>query len=599
MPASHTFTCWLLIVLAGVLCYLNALGNGFVFDDSAYLSSPLVRQFRPLAVFFQSGIHPDLYRPLTLLSLACDFHCYGDQPLGYHLSSLLLHLLNALLVFQLSNHILARQSAALLAALFYVLHPLQTEVVSWISSRGDLLMSLFFLAGLLCHLRARTRRGRVLAWFLYGCSILSKESGFVLPAVAYCYDALLAAPVRPFRHLFAFTRAWLVRHYGYALVLALALALRWNAAEAAELVSANFLADADAVSRLLTLPAILLRYLLLIVFPLHLSADYSYASIPLVRTPLNPYFIAGLLAAGALLYLPLRSSSPPLVFAAAFGWLAFLPASNLLVLAPSGMAERYLHPVLPALALLLGLAAKTSFLKQTALRYRLAGHALAAVLLLLMAARTMDRNRDWASDYALFSAVVALYPDNARARENLAHAHYQRGDVNGAVEHYKRAIAINPHWVRPYYNLGLLYSAEGLYHAAIRTFQAALELNPVHAGVHYNTGLAHQKMGRHATAILHYEKTLRQSPDHVRAVFNLGRAYHHLGQYPQAIRAYQTTLTLDPSRTSAYYHLGELYRTTGDFCRMTAAWQTLLRLVPHHPEAARLRSLIQTFQKNP
>ena len=595
MPAVHTLKCWFLIVLAGALCYLNALGNGFVFDDSAYLSSSLVHQFRPLATFLQSSIHPDLYRPLTLLSLACDFRCYGDQPLGYHLSSLLLHLLNALLVFQLSSHILARQSAALLAALFYALHPLQTEVVSWISSRGDLLMSFFFLAGLLCHIRARTYRGRVLAWFLYGCSILSKESGFVLPAVAYCYDALFAAPARPFRHLFTFTRAWLVRHWGYALVLALALALRWNAAEAAEPISANFLADADAVSRLLTLPAILLRYLLLIVFPLHLSADYSYASIPLVQTPLDPYFIGGLFAAGALLYLPLRASSPPLVFAAAFGWLAFLPASNLLVLAPSGMAERYLHPVMPALALLLGIAAKTWFTK----RYRIAGSALVAVVLLLMAVRTIDRNRDWASDYALFSAVVALYPDNARARENLAHAHYQQGDVKAAIEHYKRAIAINPHRVHPYYNLGLLYNAEEQYRTAIRVFNAALELNPEHAGVHYNTGLAYQKMGRHAAAIPHYEKALHQSPDHVRAVFNLGRAYQHLGQYSQAIRAYQTTLTLDPNRTKAYYHLGELYRTTGDLCRMTTAWQTLLRLVPHHPEAERLRSLLQPCKKNP
>ncbi|MCY4602934.1 MAG: tetratricopeptide repeat protein [Gemmatimonadetes bacterium] len=595
MPAVHTLKCWFLIVLAGALCYLNALGNGFVFDDSAYLSSPLVHQFRPLAAFLQSSIHPDLYRPLTLLSLAGDFHCYGDQPLGYHLSSLLLHLLNSLLVFQLSYHILARQSAALLAALFYALHPLQTEVVSWISSRGDLLMSLFFLAGLLCHIRTRTRRGRVLAWFLYGCSILSKESGFVLPAVAYCYDALLATPAHPFRHLFTFTRAWLVRHWGYVLVLTLALALRWNAAEAAEPVSANFLADADAISRLLTLPAILLRYLLLIVFPLHLSADYSYASIPLVRTPLDPYFIAGLLAAGALLYLPLRTSSPPLVFAAAFGWLAFLPASNLLVLAPSGMAERYLHPVMPALALLFGLATKTWFTK----RYRIAGFAIVAIVLLLMAVRTIDRNRDWASDYALFSAVVALYPDNARARENLAHAHYQQGDVKGAVEHYKRAIAINPHRVRPYYNLGLLHNAEGQYRPAIRIFKAALELNPNHAGVHYNTGLAYQKMSRHAPAIPHYKKTLRQSPEHARAAFNLGRAYQHLGQYSQAIESYQTALTLDPSRTSAYYHLGELYRTTGDFCRMTTAWQTLLRLVPHHSEAERLRSLLQPCEKNP
>lgn len=584
----------LYVVLAGALCYANALGNGFVFDDAAYIGSPLVRQFDPLAAFGESWIRPDLYRPLTLLSLGLDFRLYGEQPFGYHLSSVLLHLLNALLVHQLALRLLTRRGAALGAALFYAVHPLQTEVVTWISSRGDLLMSSFFLAGLLCHMRAERGGWRVLAWILCGLGALSKESGFVLPAVAWCHDALLAAPKPPLRQLPAFTLAWLRRHWGYGLVLVLVLALRWQVAAEGP-ASANFLADAEPAARLMTLPVILLRYLLLIVFPLRLSADYSHASIPLVQTPLDPLFPIAVVALGALLYIPFRAAPLP-AFIAAYSLLALLPASNFLVLAPSGMAERYLHPVMPALALLCGLAVRAGSDRLRTPARRNAGRAFAAAALLLLAARTVDRNPDWASDHALFSAVLAVYPDNARACDNLAHCYYRRGHTREAIAYYKRAIAIAPDRVRTHYNLGLLYNAAGRHRKAIQAFAGALRLNPDHAGAHYNAGLAHQKIGRPAEAVGHYRQTLRLDVDHARAAFNLGRAYQQLDQPRAAIEAFATAVALDPRRLAAHYHLGQLYRATGDFARMAEAWNALLQLDPDHREAARLRQLLNAHK---
>ena len=138
--------------------------------------------------------------------------------------------------------------------------------------------------------------------------------------------------------------AWCKRHWGYGVALLGVLALRWLALADAPAgpVSTNFLADLDPWQRLGTAVAILPRYLLLIVAPLHLSADYSYRSIPRWRR-LGLWFVAGSVCVAALVALPWVVRSRLLVFASAFFAACLLPVANVLFLAPSGMAERYLH----------------------------------------------------------------------------------------------------------------------------------------------------------------------------------------------------------------------------------------------------------------
>ena len=135
------------IVLLGLCCYANTLGNGFVFDDSAYLASAMVRQLAIGEIFAANWMGLDISRPLALLSLGCDFLLYGRSPKGFHLTNTLLHVINGLLLYALVRQLVSDGRAALWATLLYICHPLQTEVVGWVSARGDLLASSFFLSG--------------------------------------------------------------------------------------------------------------------------------------------------------------------------------------------------------------------------------------------------------------------------------------------------------------------------------------------------------------------------------------------------------------------------------------------------------------------
>ena len=132
LPTSHLSY----IAALALACYANTLGNGFVFDDSAYLASDAVRSLALGELFGASWMGLAWYRPLTLLSLGLDFQLFGEVPWGYHLTNVLLHVVNSLLLYALARDLLGEGRAALWAALLYASHPFQTEVVAWVSARA-------------------------------------------------------------------------------------------------------------------------------------------------------------------------------------------------------------------------------------------------------------------------------------------------------------------------------------------------------------------------------------------------------------------------------------------------------------------------------
>jgi tetratricopeptide (TPR) repeat protein len=588
------------ICLLGLLCYANTAGNGFVFDDSAYLVSPLVRNLAVLDILGTNWLGLDIYRPLTLLSLALDFRLFAEEPFGYHLTNLLLHLANGTLFYVLARRLLNHASAALWAAMLYVAHPIQTEVVAWVSTRGDLLGTLFFLAGFLVHRHAeelgpenRSRMPwRPLAWTFCASAVLAKETAIVLPAVllwhALCLDKSRS-------HFASFALTWLKRHWGYGVAIAVVLILRWqvlaNEAALAGPASTNFLAELGFLQRLSTVVAILPRYLLLLILPRHLSADYSHASIPPVSTVFDPWLAIGLAAVAALVLIPKIWASRFLAFSTGSFWLCLLPVSNLLFLAPSGMAERYLHLAMIPVSLAAGWGGRR-WLSEKPCKSPIAWIVVLSALAAL-SITTIERNRDWRSNYTLFSAVLQHYPRNARAHDNLAFVFYQREEYPLAIHHYRQAVLIQPTRVRTHFNLGFLYSQLRRYDEAIESFKTALSFNPNHIETHFNLGLAYQKTRRYQEAIGHYRTTLHLDRRHFKASYNLGRVYEEVERLDAAVQQYQALLRLDANFTKAHHRLGEVFRRQGRYQEMSAAWTTVLRLDPDHREAERIRRFVR------
>ena len=506
------------------LAYAGSLANGFVFDDSAYLGSPAIRDFDLRVLVLGNWAGLDLYRPLALISIAADHALWGDRPAGFHLTNVLLHGAVTWLVWWLARPLTGHR-AAWIASLVFGLHPLQSAVVYWISARADLLAAGLVLLGLGAHLRAVSGENpaRGWRWLAIGCCALAplaKETGALLPVAAWWLDRCRPAS-GAWTPLARHGLDWLRRHPGHVAALAAALVLRTAvvAGGAGPPESANFLASAGPADRWAAAVAILGRYASLVVFPLHLSADYSFASIALsgVRDPWLYAGLAVLVGLGAAV----RRQEGMASFAAGAFLLAWLPASNLLVLAPSAMAERYVYAGFYAVALAAGPAAARLLRGPAAVR-----RGVAAALCLvagLWILRVEARADDWRDDGALFTAVTRRFPRNARALENLGAWHARQGDLKGAVSLYREALVVWPGNLRALVNLGLLEARRGKPTEAAFAFSGALSLNPNHRAALLGRARALEGLGRPQEAAGDYRRLLSLAPDHAEAEAGLAR----------------------------------------------------------------------------
>lgn len=595
------YTHILYIVLLGLAGYANTLSNGFVFDDSAYISSSTVRDLSIPNMFLKDWLGLAIYRPLTLLSLGIDFHFFVENPAGYHFTNLILHIINGILLYFLARRLQNHPLTGLWAALFYIIHPIQTEVVAWISARGDLIATLFFLTSYLAYLRTQSKPEsfgwRSVSWGLYAGSILAKETAIVLPAILFLHMLYFDKSRLSFRH---FTIIWFKQYYGYGVVLVSVLILRWlilNDAEApSNPISTNFLAPLSLIHRLSTIVAILTHYLLLLTMPWHLSADYSYASIPPVTSFFDPWFFTGLISLTILIWIHQRTMMPWLKFIIPSLGICLLPVSNLFFLAPSGMAERYLHLSMVPLSLMLGFVIQHIVASQAVKPRNIT--IILLTILCCFSAGTILRNRIWHSDYTLFKAVLNYYPTNARAHENLGYAYYQKKDFHAALHHFHQATLIQPTRLKPHLNLGSLYNQLKNYNQAIQIFKNAISYHPDNPELYFNLGLNYQRTKKYQQAIRHYRTALQLNPRHQKSMYNLGRAYEYTAQNDAAIKQYTTLISLNPNAIKAYYRLGQVYYTQSRFKQMSDVWSTLIDRAPHHQDADRIRQLLHSLSKS-
>src|SRR5690349_20614376 len=186
-PQRRLIVAVAVVVVFVLACYANSLGNGFVFDDkSIILDNRLLRSLANLPHLLTAS-----YRPLRDVSHALDFALWGERAAGFHLTNILIHLANSLLVFALVRRMMGGVFAALVAALVFAMHPLQPDAVAYVSGRRDVLFSLFYLAGFHCYLTYRSHRQLVwLALFVlgWGLSLMAKEMAATLPAVIFLWN---------------------------------------------------------------------------------------------------------------------------------------------------------------------------------------------------------------------------------------------------------------------------------------------------------------------------------------------------------------------------------------------------------------------------
>lgn len=551
-------------MLATLAIYANSLGGAFVLDDTSNIAgSAVVGGPFSLAAFLA---HP---RPVLALSLWLNYQWGGASPTGYHVVNLAVHVVAGLTLYALVRLTLLRgrdddravaRDASLFAfavAMLWLVHPLQTQAVTYIIQRAESMMAMFFLLSLLCAARAGFAERNRAAWLVGAvvCGWLSlgtKQVAVVLPAVMLLYDRTFV--FRGFAE--ALRRRWWV--YGLIAVAAVPAILQVGEVAAERDASAGFaLAKHAPWQYVLTQPEVILHYLRLVAYPSPLVFDYDW---PVVAT-IGEAFPAILVIAALLVLTGVALRRWPVA--------GFLLAMFFLVLAPTSLmpladvAEEYRMylPLAPVLTLAVwGVAVG---LRRVAERNRrpvaLAGLGVVA---LAWGVQTVARNFDYGSVERLWRDTVAKAPDNPRAYTSLGDALFQQRRVEEAAQAYARAVEIEPRHLGARARLAMALAHLDRIDAAAAVLrelppgdEVSVGLREVFANSYAHLGHAYVRRGDTAGAIAAYSRSLELDPDETRVHNELGIVLAQSGRVAEAAERFEAAVKLDASFTDAAANL--------------------------------------------
>lgn len=607
------------LALLAAVVFSNTLDNGFVWDDVCLIpQKPAPRSLRSISRLFRSPFFEgrwndaadgrgSYWRPLTALSLAIDRALWGDTPFGFHLTNLLLHALNAALVLLLFHAIPRTRAAAFPAAVIFACHPLQTNAVSYISGRTDLLAGLFIL--LACLITALLAAGPAgpgpfaASLCIAACTALaaaSKENSFAAPLLVLA-TAALAQPARPDDNRVRTAErgapprsrwgAPLAGAASSALAVCAVLWCRRRLGIAAPSVSDSspgvLLAAAEGAAlycRLLFLPA-----------GLHME---RFIDIPSASDP------AAILAAGAVVLGALivsralaRGGASPLPLLACWAAAAFLPSSNIIPIYPGisdrqiFVGEQFLYVPMAGLACLIACAwvALRGAAARGGGRGGIAGRiaaATAAAALGLLGVLSHLHNEYWRDERSFYSRTLALSPGSARMNINLGALEAREGNYDEALRLLGPVAAQNPRFPAARLALGLAYTAMGRFDDAGRELNEAERLSPGSPDILDALGALAMASGNYAEAVSRFSSAARAAPLDPKFRIKLAAAHLHLRDPGGAETALRGVLAADPGSAEALMLLGLCREQQG---RTKDAFEIYRAIARRHPAHAAAR----------
>ncbi len=595
LPAQLT-----LIPLVAGIAYANTLAGDFHYDDIPYIVANA--RIRDLENF--SDLAGSRY--VTFLTFALNYRFGGLNVFGYHLTNLIIHVANGLLVYTLVRLVhraayadlrgslavdhaanlgvhMAGRKAATIASLFFVSHPIQTQAVTYIVQRFASLAALFYLLAVVQYLMWRApQAGKWTRPLWYAGSLAAtiigmktKEHAFTLPFALLLVEMTIVVRRRtPWVALIPFFLTLLI--------------IPFSRIDAVSEPGTGFARETDTIARtdyLFTELRVIVTYLRLLAFPVGQNLDYEY---PIYHTLLEPAvsFSALLLIglAGLACYLVRPSELTPQRRLAGFGLLWFfltLSVESSIFPILGVISEHRVY--LPSFGIFLAAATTcASALSHTRCgpKGRLGFGACLAGVLAVLTYTTCERNKVWQDEVTLWQDVARKSPDKPRAFNNLGLAYMQKGNLAKAQQHFEHALRLDPRYARAHINLGSIFQSKGRTSDAIHQFETAIAIKDAFPAAHNNLGLIHQQRGQLAESLREFQAALRLSPGHVGVRNNLANTYQFQGKLDEAINVYEDALRIDPASAEVLIGLGSAYQRQGRFDEAIGAYRRALLTDP-------------------
>jgi Flp pilus assembly protein TadD len=599
---QNQVTVALCVVLGAVVIavFFPATRNGFVnFDDNLYVTeNPQVQQglsWDGLAYAFRGTISAN-WHPLTCVSHMADCQFFGLNPWGHHLTSVLLHAADTVLVFLVFRLMTGAQWRSFALAGLFGLHPLRVESVAWVAERKDVLSTLFWLLTMLAYVNYQSRvsspKSKVWLWYglallFFALGLMSKPMLVTLPFALLLLDywPLNRWPARPWRALVIEKLPFFVLAIG------------------SSLTTLFVQRQAGAVARVLPLGARLgnavvayVRYLGKLFWPSHLCVAYPH-----------PDQWPGLIIAGCALLLLIitgltfwKLKTRP-YFATGWCWYlgTLVPVIGLVQVGQQSIADRYTY--VPTIGILWAVVWAASELARVP-RAAAVVQALGAAAVVACIPVTRIQLGYWADSESLFGRAGAVTRNNWVAYGNLAKALADKGKIDEAIAEYRKVLQIRPDEPIACNGLAVLLGKRGKADEGIRLLEQVLKRHPNDAPTHNNLGLLLAGASRADDAIAQFQAAVTLQPDFADAQHNLGILLSMKGRFEEAVAHYQEAIRLRPDFVKARKNLAIALFRLGRLDEAIAQLQEAVRLQPDYAEArGRLDALLamKRSQSNP
>ena len=548
MGRAWTLTVCLLLAAATVAVYAPVIGHDFVsYDDDTYVTSNAHVQaglrWDTVRWAWTTG-HSGYWHPLTWMSLALDVEMYGVRAPGFHLSNLLFHVLNTLLLFGILKRTTCRIGPAACVAGLFALHPLHVESVAWVAERKDVLsaaLGLISIAAYVSYARRLSGVRYALTFCLLALGLCTKPMLVTLPCVYLLLDYW------PLQRKNKSVPFLLLEKLPF-MALAALLSIVTYLSQATILDTIPYRYPQVALPlRIANAAVSYVRYIAKMFWPVDLSILYPHPY-ALGGAPWSAWTVAASTALlGGLCVLLLWTVRHRY---AAIGWLWYLgmlvPAIGVVQSGIQAMADRYTYLPLVGLFVIVAwgcgdLAAHFAARRPWAHR----AAPIAAVTALAVCAVVSRRQvHHWRDSVALYEHAVQVSRNNSVMLYNLAMTLHDLGRIEEAIERYRWAAAIDPLDVSTHTNLAHALRSLGRLDEAIHHFRRALAISPHIALTHNNLASALLSNGEQEQAIHHLVAATRMAPDNAVFHMNLSIAYADALQFDRAAATATAALRL-------------------------------------------------------
>ena len=643
-----------LIFFISILVYFNSLQNEFTFDDITIIKNNLlIRDIKNTPEIFTTGYwwgglykNDGLYRPLVILSYALNFSIHKLEPFGYHLINVLIHSLNSILIFLLIKKITNDISISVLSSIFFAIHPIHTECVSGIIGRAELLSTFFTLLSFLMYLKTKQYLfGKrylfySLSLIFFALGLLSKENAITLLLILIIYDFCFNNDFK-LKHIFLGNNKMIYFYIGYVIIIVIYLLLKFALFDSILITQEisfidNPLIDQPFAQSKLTALFLILKGILLLVFPLNISADYSYNQIGIINTfsdirlYVTIFFVIIILL---LLIYSYRKRERLLLFSLIFYFGTVIITANLFFFVGTIFAERLLY--LPSigycfiLAILLNKFFVFLINRERGKHLIFLMNIICIVIILFYSSRTIIRNFDWKNNLTIFlkttktssnsakiymnlgieylsmndlekalyfeSKALAIFPEYGDALNTIGAIYFQKGELDKAQSYFEEAIKLNQKFFAGHSNLGLILKQKGDFKKAIEEFEKSIQLNPHQYEAYYNISLCYIALGELSKAKDNLIKSLEYKPDNIDVYLQLALISANEKDISQAIYYNEKIIMFDSNFLLAYSNLARLYILNKDFQKAKEYVDAGLIIEPNNEELIKIQKLLSTI----